>query len=327
MKRIYNVWIIGAGQIGSRHLQALKTVKFHLAITVVDPSPKSLKITEERYTSVPAGKFVHKINYLLKIPQKSAPIDLAIIATRSDVRSKIIVELLGSARVKYLVLEKILFNKKNDYDLIDKLLSRKKVKAWINIPLRMMEPYRNIQKYFKNKRFTYIVTGSKFGLVTNAIHYFDHVSFISGSSEYKISTENLDPVPIPSKRNGFLELNGTITAKLKNGSHVSITCHPGGNAPVVVEIHSENARYIGRESEKKAWLARSENNWHWKELEAPIPPQSQLTTTMAESILKNGKCHLSTYKETQKIHLQMLEPLLKFLNKDGKNKYNSYPFT
>ena len=327
MKKIHNVWVVGAGGIGSRHLQALKKIRIPLEITVVDPSAQSLNIAKETYDSVPAGRFSHKVDYLTKIPKKSESVDLAIIATCSDVRAKIITELLGSAKVKYLVLEKILFNRKKDYDSIDKLLSRKKVKAWINVPLRMMRPYRNIQKYFKNKRVSYVVTGSKFGLVTNAIHYFDHVAFITGSTDYDVNTSGLELRPVEAKRKGFLELNGTLMAKLKNGSNVSITCYPQGNAPVVVEIHGDSARYIGKESEGMAWLARSNNNWRWEELEAPIPPQSQLTTTLTESILKQGKCHLTSYKESKKIHLQMLEPLLKFLNKNGKNKYNSYPFT
>ena len=327
MKRIYSIWIIGAGQIGSRHLQALKTVKFPLTIMVIDPNQESLKITKERYDSTPSGQVSHRVDYLAKIPKKTEPVDLAIVATCSDVRSKIIVELLRSAKVKYLVLEKILFNKKRDYDLIDKLLSRKKVRAWINIPLRMMPTYKSIQKYFKNKRVSYIVTGSRFGLITNAIHYFDHISFISGLCNYEINTDNLDPGPIPSKRKGFLELNGTLTAKLKNGSNISITCHPQGNAPVVIEIHSENARYVGKEADGKAFLARADNNWRWEELEAPIPPQSQLTTVLAEKILNTGTCDLVTYNESKKIHLQMLEPLLKFLNKNSKKKYDFYPFT
>src|SRR3989344_2614564 len=185
---MFNVYIIGAGQIGSRHLQALKIVKFPLSITVIDPSPESLKITKERYASVPAGKFVHNVDYLIKIPQKSAPIDLAIVATRSDVRSKIIIELRKSAKVKYLVLEKILFNKKPDYDFIKNLLQKSGTVTLVNCPIRMTPIYQKVEQHFRGKRISYVVSGSKFGLITNAIHYLDHAAYLSGTTEFEINT-------------------------------------------------------------------------------------------------------------------------------------------
>lgn len=327
MKRVYNVWVIGAGQIGSRHLQALKTVKFPLAIIVIDPNRKSLKITKGRYDSMPAGRFNHKVDYLTKVPRKSESVDLAIIATCSDIRSKIITELLGSTKVKYLVLEKILFNKKSDYNSIGKLLKQSETKTWVNCPMRMMPAYQKIEKYFKNKRISYIVTGSKFGLITNAIHYLDHAAYLSGTTEFQINTTGLDSRLISSKRKGFLEFNGTLTANFKNGSNLSITCYPEGNTPIIVEVHTDNARHIGRESEGKAWLSRADNNWRWEELEAVIPFQSQLTTVLAEKILNIGKCDLVSYDESKKIHLQMLKSLQIFLNKNSKEKYDNYPFT
>jgi len=324
---MFDIYIIGAGQIGSRHLQALKKVSPLLSITVIDPNTESLKTAGELYANMPAGPSQHKIEYLTEVPKNKKLIDLAIIATCSDVRAKITAELLKSVKVKYLVFEKILFNKKSDYKSIDKFLHESKATAWVNCSMRMMPTYQKIEEYFKNKQISYIVTGSKFGLITNTIHYLDHVAHLSGTTEFKVNTADLDPKPTESKRKGFLEFNGTLTAHFANGSNASITCYPDGAAPVIVEIHSDKARYIARESEKKAWLARADNHWLWEEVRAVIPPQSQLTTTLTESILKNGGCHLVTYKESKKIHLQMLKPLLKFLNKNSKKKYNFYPFT
>jgi len=328
MKKIHNVWVVGAGGIGSRHLQALKNVRFPLSIIVVDPSQQSLHVAKERYDSTSKGSSDHKIEYRNKISKtKKDNIDIAIVATCSDIRATVIKELLRYHDLKYLILEKILFNNKGDYSEIDKIINKKGIKTWVNCPMRMMPAYQKIEEYFKNKRITYVVTGSKYGLVTNAIHYLDHAAYLSGTTEFEINTAGLDPKPIPSKRKGFLELNGALTANFNNVSDASLTCYPEGNAPVIVEIHSNNARYIGRESEGKTWLAKADNNWQWEELEAPIPFQSQLTATLVEQILNTGKCDLTPYSKSKKIHLQMLEPLLKFINKNLSKKYNYYPFT
>lgn len=324
---MFEVYIIGAGQIGSRHLQALKAVNFLMSIVAIDPNPVSLRVAKERYESMPDGKFRHKIEYLTEIPRNKNLVDLAIIATYSDARTKVIKKLLALSKVKNLVLEKILFNKKSDYGSVGEILKKSKTEAWVNCTMRMMPSYQNIEKYFKNKRISYIVTGSKFGLITNAIHYLDHAAYLSDTTEFKVNTIGLDPKPIESKRKGFLEFNGTLTANFANRSNASLTCYPEGTAPVIVEIHSDGAKYIGRESEGKAWLARAENNWQWEELEAPIPFQSQLTAVLVEKVLNTGRCDLATYAESQKIHSQMLEPLRMFLNKKGTKKYTYYPFT
>lgn len=327
MKKIHSIWIIGAGGIGSRHLQALKKINIPLKINVVDPSEQSLNIARERYDSMPKGLLDHLIEYVNKISMvKKEMIDIAIIATCSDVRAAAVKELLKYHDVEHLILEKILFNNKQDYSKIDKIINKKDIRTWVNCPMRMMPTYQKIEKYFRNKKISYMVTGSKFGLVTNAIHYLDHAAYLSGTTEFVADTAGLDPNPIPSKRKGFLEFNGIMTAHFTNGSDAYLTCHPDGNAPVIVEIHSDSARYIGRESEGKAWLARADNNWQWEELEAPIPFQSQLSTILVENILNTGKCELVQYDESKNIHLNMLEPLRSFLNKNN-DKYNNYPFT
>ena len=48
----YKIAIVGAGNIGSRHLQALAKVNYNLAITVIDPSNEALKLANERYNEV-----------------------------------------------------------------------------------------------------------------------------------------------------------------------------------------------------------------------------------------------------------------------------------
>ena len=104
---MFKVYIIGAGQIGSRHLQALKGVKTPLGIVVVDPSKESLGVAAQRYNQVPSGRLTHTVNYLQQVPNNQN-VDLAIIATTSNIRAQIIRSLVKTNRVRYLILEKLL---------------------------------------------------------------------------------------------------------------------------------------------------------------------------------------------------------------------------
>lgn len=55
---MYKIAVIGAGQLGSRHLQGLKLSKLKSDIWVVDNNPNSLQIAQQRYYK-PQNKMFH----------------------------------------------------------------------------------------------------------------------------------------------------------------------------------------------------------------------------------------------------------------------------
>lgn len=321
------ILIIGSGQLGSRHLQALKNINTPLLINVVDPSETSLNVAKERYDSLPAGKQLHKVDYNKSIPESLKNIDIAIIATNSNVRRKVVQKLLLTSRVRYLILEKLLFQRKNDYFLVNKLLKEKGTRAWVNCSMRTMPFYAGLRGYFLNKSIQYIVNGSQYGMVTNLIHYLDHMLYVTGCSNFTVQTDCLDSRTIPSKRKGFLELNGTLFIRLENGSTGMITCYPDEDCPFIVEIYSDSYRCISCETEKKAWISSIDNKWLWKEISTDIPFQSTMTSGVVTDLLNHGKCKLAPFEESVKTHLSLLEPLLQFLNTKTGKKFDHYPFT
>ncbi len=323
MKKIY---IIGAGQLGSRHLQALKGIKTPLKITVIDPSKESLQVAKERYDSLKTP-VQHEVEYKEKIETEGENIDLAIVATNSNVRRPVIEELLHESKVKYLILEKLLFSKKEDYAKVGQLLKKSGSRAWVNCSMRNMPFYAGLKKELRGAEIAYFASGSQFGLITNAIHYIDHLAYLTGNLDYSVDTAGLDPRPIKSKRKGFLELTGTLNVHFKGGSSGTLVCFKTGSLPIQVEIHSDKFRCLSRESENKAWIQRASNGWKWKEAEARIPYQSEATTNLVVKIFKTGNCPLVSFEDSAKLHLPLLEALLDFLNQHSKKKINHYPFT
>lgn len=321
---MFRIKIIGAGQLGSRHLQALKGVKQPLDIQVIDPSDASLQVAKERYESVPSGQ-AHQISFSTSFDRTDAT-DIAIVATNSDVRRKALESLFDASKTKFLVIEKLLFNQRADYAEVESKLAETGAKAWVNCPMRVMPVYEQIRANLAATPISYRVTGSQFGLVTNAIHYIDHAVHLSGCEVFELDTSGLDRTPIPSKRPGFLELNGTLVARFADGSRCEITCYPTGTAPVVVEIFNVSNRYVVRESEGKLWHAGESSKWAWAEQDAHIPYQSQITTEVIESLLKTGECGLTPYAASARIHLQLLDPLLELVCSQSPET-NGYPFT
>lgn len=316
--------IVGAGQLGSRHLQALQAIEEPLEIHVVDPSPVSLTTALERFNAIRSDG-PHRVFFSQEF-EKTSETSIAIVATNANVRRKAVEELLSTSSIKYLILEKLLFVDRADYTVVGEKVATAGIKAWVNCPMRIMPVYEKIRSELVGKQVLYRVTGSQFGLVTNAIHYIDHVAHLTGCDRYVLDTSRLDKAPIPSKRPGFLELNGTLTAKFTNGSVCEITCYPTGNAPVVVEIFADTHRYIVRESEGMLWSSTANSSWTWSEEPAAIPYQSQMTAGIVESLLTGAGCSLTPYTISAQIHLDLLDPLLEFVRTTSP-KLQSYPFT
>lgn len=320
-----NVCVIGAGNIGSRHLQGLKKVKLPLSIEVVDPSSKSLEIARQRYQQIESTTN-HKVSFLQNISNLSKKIDLAIVATNSDVRRLVIEKLFQRSSIKYLILEKILFQKKEDYSVIEKLLEKNGCKTWANFSMRTMPFYRDLKGKVKEP-LQMIVSGSQYGLVTNVVHFIDYIAYLTNCYDFTVNLTGLDKKLIVSKREGFMELNGTLNAYFKDGSLGSFTCYSSGETPFVIEVISSNYRCISKESERKAYVSSSKHGWNWIEVESDIPYQSDMTNLAVEEIFKKGDCVLTPYDKAVKIHIKILEPLVKFLNRYSDKSYNLYPFT
>ncbi len=318
------VVLVGAGQLGSRHLQALKAVDTPLDIHVVDPRADALKIARERYDAVKAAAG-HRIAFrqdLSKLP----PIDVAIVATNSDARAEAVRGLLAATRVRMLALEKLLFDRREDYASIGDLISASGTRAWVNCTMRMVPAYERIKADLGAGPVHYRVTGGNYGLVTNAIHYLDHMVHLTGCESFRVDTGALDPEPAKSKRPGFLEVTGTLVARFADGSRCEVASFPRGSAPVVVEISTERARAIVRESEGRAWQSSEARQWTWEEVDAPIPFQSVLTTWLANDLLARGDCALVPFTTSVGTHLQLLDPLLAFV-RERAPQTTTYPFT
>src|SRR5687768_2793670 len=98
-----NIAIIGAGQIGSRHLQALAMLdNTRYRLYVVDVMHESLKVAQQRFDEVRKSEF--DILFVQQISELPSNIEVAIVATSSAIRKEISEELLQTKQVKYLVL-------------------------------------------------------------------------------------------------------------------------------------------------------------------------------------------------------------------------------
>ncbi|MFZ5754910.1 MAG: Gfo/Idh/MocA family oxidoreductase, partial [Bacillota bacterium] len=259
--------VIGAGQLGSRHLQALGLITCPVNIEVVDPSTASLTRAHELFYQVPRNENILSIRFLNRLEDLSQEIAVAVVATNSDIRRKVVENLLHTKQVRALLLEKILFQKYEDYTAVYELLQAKKVKAWVNCPRRMWPFHAELKHLMDGSRWVeYTVSGSNWGLGCNAIHFIDHLASITGSLNFTFNTNLLDREIKKSSRQGYIEFTGTLYGWTERHDKIYLTSYPEGNAPVLVEINSDILRCVLRENEGIAMISQKETGWQWKEL-------------------------------------------------------------
>lgn len=311
---MYKVAIIGAGQLGSRHLQGLKGAASPLAITVMDSNDESLQIAKERYEAVPEiGE--KTINYVISIQELPKELDLVIIATGSRPRATIIKTLLNHASVKYLVLEKVLFPTLSDYDDIEELLKERQVRCWVNCPRRMYGVYKQIKETIDSSKPVYMTKAAEnWGLCCNAIHMIDIFMYLANENTYTIENKWLNKEIENSKRRGYIEMTGTLKISTPNGSELTLISENNFTGETNFIIENGSIRYRISEGEG-FWLDNSKYNY-------AMPYQSQLTGLLADEILKTGGCSLSPFIYSIAYHRPFVKSMLEKYNEFTNNPQN-----
>ena len=215
-----NVLVVGAGQIGSRHLQGLVSVRLDLNIMVVDISNFSLDSAKLRWVEAGGNQSHHKIEWCKKIPGDIKNIDLAIVTTSSLGRATLVEQLALSVNVNYWVFEKVLAQSRQELDLIEYATSNAK-NAWVNTPRRLMTWYQKLKIEFNNKGSLKIKkSGGLWGLACNSIHYIDLINWWTGESLFSVNTSKLDKIWYKSKRLGYFEVSGELLIEFSGGTEL-----------------------------------------------------------------------------------------------------------
>lgn len=318
------IYLIGAGALGRYHLRGLLTSPLPFAITVVDPLPASLAEAHKAVAESPGSG--HTVAFASEVTPIDT-VDLAIIVTTATHRAAALATLFErAAHVRYVILEKILFDRPEQYAEAASLVATHGTPVWVNHPRRLYPFHRSLKEYIHGPYGAHVRAGARYGLMTTVLHYADYFSFLSGSNVLATDTSLLSSEIVPSKRQGYLELFGTLSFTFENGSWAAMTALPQ-EGPLHISLAADGIRTEIRESEGEAFLSRREAGWKWQKVTAPLLRQSEMTGIIARRILERGECELPTYAEAARTHRAVLEPVRVFLEEVSGKTFETYPFT
>ena len=308
-----NILVLGLGALGKRHLSSILNSKMELDVYCYDINPCALDNFE--WENLYGNKTINMVSNFKEIPND---IDFALFSMTANGRREMFDKLIASARVRYILFEKVLFQRIDDYQHVKMILRDRGIKAWVNCARRQMDCYQELGKILSDAKEMYItVSGGEWGLACNAIHELDLVSFLSQSNDLRIESLDLLPGVFESKRRGYKEVYGSIYGSCGKCKKFIISCMKDTDVPDIVSIESDIGNFLVFESKHKVITMSKDQEYNIYEKEFVIPYQSEMTQYVLEDILNNGESRLTEYEDSSKIHIEFIRQLLTFFNNNG----------
>jgi len=302
-----NVAVIGIGGIGLRHLQSCANLpSSEYEVYAVDILPENLQ--EAEYCIKESS-----IQYLDSMDLLPSEIDVAIVATQANVRAQVTRDLVEKKCIKAIVLEKVLFQKIEDYEDIKLLFEKHHIRGFVNCHRRLWPAYKALKKELKDEIVTEVsVKGSTWDMGCNGIHYIDLIGFLLNSDYYRVTQFRPESDLQESKRVGALFIAGELEGVFKDSCcFILSTLGTNEDFKEIRVVLKNSSEIVIKETASSVKIYRN------KQLiqSYKIPFQSELTENTVHDICINNKCGLTPYTESQNLHLIFMDTIFNYLKK------------
>jgi hypothetical protein len=315
----YNILIVGGGNIGSRHLQGLSKSDHKLSIHIYDFHSGSLAICKERWDNVSDGTKQHSVYFyddLENIPKK---IFLCINAATSKNRFDLIKACSQIFDIKYLILEKFLFQNIDEYSACMNLIDVER--TWVNTNYSGINLFTEILDKFDSFNNLSIETKpTNWGMACNAIHFLDWVTMKLNTSIDIIDTDNLTDWQL-SKREDYYEVYGEINILFKNNINLILKSISNNNQNLIFTIANKN------QSWKINWYKGQAIGNTNEIINKKIAFQSDITGSILDSLINSHICNLTPYKVSSENHRLLVDVFIRSWNARFKTDQEYIPVT
>lgn len=239
-----NCVVVGAGRMGRRHIEVLKSLNIEL-IGVVDTSIDSLKIVKEQFMIKDDLTYLSLEEFL----ENNIP-DFAIIATTADSHFSLTC-ILAEFGVKFILVEKPFAISLEQAKKMLEICNNKFCKIAVNHQMRYINHYLKIKEIINNKNYgglrSITITTGNFGFSMNAIHYFELFRFMTDENPYEVtawfSNENVKN----PRGEQFEDKAGCIRITSKSGKRLYIDASADHGHGIIVNYFARNGFIISNE--------------------------------------------------------------------------------
>lgn len=308
-KSVFEVTIIGLGNVGFRYLEGILKIEFIKKINLIDTN---LDLLKSKLLNIKTNECqIYQSKFVTKIISNS---DLVIVSTTSNERYEVCKNLQNIGYFGDLILEKFLFPDSVTLEKSENLFSNYPSRIFVNQWMRKTL-ISNILNFENIHNIS--IQGENLGLLCNAVHFIDLVKESLKINDFEIDSNNsFIKKIIKAKRKGYLEICGRLVwkSKIKNLVFSLEDKALGGenrNITFLIKSDSMKKEYIlsGQNLNKK-----NSTEKHY------IPYLSEHSKDSIIDILNNRDPQIPNFKKSLSHHRLLLNSLCKIMNiEDYKN--------
>lgn len=326
MKRglsMYNVCVIGIGQLGRRHIEGLFKSNNNIRVFAYDLAFDELQkwcinfIKSHENSNATIAK-VKCLNDLEKVS-----FDLVIVATNALDRPKFLINYMSILTSKYWLIEKPLSQSNSGLAELTRLSQVKN--CWVNHWRRDTTMYKNLKTHFlKPKAIDVVVSGPNLGIACNISHFVDIVNFLNGETPKTVNTSELEKNWHPSKRQGFFDIDGILNIEFDKGSTLKVISN-SDLSKYEITIDGKNLRAKNIKINEVEGAIHVGYDYHSG---LKVPFQSQMTGKILDDLMTRGTCDLTPLEIAISCHRPLVKALLQHWNTSTQEKeVEAVPFT
>lgn len=308
--------VVGCGNIGSRHLQALARLDRPARIFAVDPSEDARALAAARFAEI--GPRPDAALVALTGPDALPDhLDMAVIATSARPRLAVLGAVLSGRRVARLVLEKFLFQRHGDYDAAAALIAGAGSQAVVNTPRRLWPDYVALRERLRGRGpLGFMVeTTRRNGMASNAIHFLDLAAFLSGTADgFALGGARLRVATEAARKGAEIEFEGVLHGVSPNGDSFTHRSRLDDDAPHALAIFGRGVRALIDETAGRMLLSAAETGWRTEEAALAPVYQSMLTHRLLDRA--PDAPGLPSYADSARLHRQCLAAFLEAMGVD-----------
>jgi predicted dehydrogenase len=303
---IFDVLIIGVGNLGIRNIQGLLNLE-HVVIHALDSDINSIENAKDFIRLESEINHIDtKVFFYDNLSKIDFKIDLIIISTTANGRAELISEVLLNVPAKFMLIEKVVAQTVEELYLINSNLQKSNIQAWINLPRRIMPSWQQLKDDINtNHPISLEVSGGKWGMASNSIHMLNLAEWMSDSKVQKLTSlfTSSDKV-YATKRNDYLDVTGEIFCKFQDESSIHIKSNSTTD-PVIIKLLNNNNTFIV--NEYKGYYSKN----YLKKQRFKLDFQSEIIGLIVISIMNNSNCLLPTFESVFPSHVMLIEELSK----------------
>lgn len=215
--------VIGAGQMGRRHIDVIRAAGLIFA-GICDISPQVLATTQEAY-QLDESQLFADAQAMLKATQP----DVAIVSTTATTHCDY-TTMVARAGVKFILCEKPMATSLAECDEMIEACHAHGVTLAINHPMRYMSVYNKTKEIVQSPEFggleSMTLIAGNMGIAMNATHYFEAFQYLTGEKIVSVSAW-FAPENVPNPRGAqYQDKAGSLRLVSETGKRLYIDAYP-----------------------------------------------------------------------------------------------------